>query len=245
VRALILAAGYATRMHPLTLDRAKPLLPVGGLPIVDRIADNLVRVEGLEQIALVTNHRFFSQFRQWADGRDRGVPLRVIDDGTTRNDERLGALGDVRLCLDLLGPEGDWLIVAGDNLFPIEFRQAVAFFRERHTDVVTAYRQADPVRLRRTGVAVLADDGRVLEFEEKPAEPRSQWAVPPLYVYTEPTMRSLDSYLAAGLPRDAPGSFVRWLCTRAPVHALLLPEGPLDIGSIESYREADRLYSGG
>jgi glucose-1-phosphate thymidylyltransferase len=171
------------------------------------------------------------------------VPVEVLDDGTTSNENRLGAIGDIRFGMERSGWRGDWLVVAGDNLFSVEFCAVVDFFREKQTDVVTCYRQPDRDRLRRTGVATLGDDGQVLELAEKPAEPRSNWAVPPLYVYTEATLRVLPVYLEEGNPSDAPGNFLSWLCQRKAVYAFRCEAGPHDVGSLESYKRVDELYS--
>ncbi len=245
MRALVLAAGYATRMYPLTRDRPKPLLPVQGKSILDHLLDRIARVSCIEEVVVVTNSRFLERFLRWREQNvrekdvpaARRLPVEIVDDGTTSNDNRRGALGDVRLVLELRGG-GDWLIVAGDNLFPFEFSDVTDFFFRKKVDVITCHRQEDLERLRRTGVAELADDGRVISFEEKPAEPRSRWAVPPLYVYTEAALDLLGDYLQAGNPPDAPGHFVAWLCRRRPVYAFPTPEGPRDIGTLESYRDA-------
>ena len=245
MKALILAGGYATRMYPLTLDRPKALLPVGRKPIIDYIVENLARVAQVREFVIVTNRLFCEHFLDWMRSRKFFITLKIIEDGTTRNEDRLGALGDMKLALDIVGPGGDWLIVAGDNIFPYELQDAVRFFQEKGTDVVTCYQQPDLARLRLTGVAVLGEGGRVLDFEEKPAEPKSRWAVPPLYVYREATVRELPEYLAEGNPSDAPGQFLAWLCRRKAVHALVCREGPEDIGTLASYVEADRRHGDG
>lgn len=242
----MLAAGYATRMYPLTRERAKPLLPVGGKAILDHLVDRILGIREIRELAVVCNSRFLEAFREWEKARGFSVPVRIVDDGSTCNENRLGALGDLGLALEVLNAfnsRGPSLVVAGDNLFPFEFQPVVDFFRGKETDVITCYAQDDPARLRRTGVAVLADDGSVLEFEEKPAEPRSHWAVPPLYIYTAGTLQEVSRYLAEGNPPDAPGHLVRWLCHRKPVFAYRCPEGPHDVGTLESYRAVDRLYS--
>jgi glucose-1-phosphate thymidylyltransferase len=243
MRALILAAGYATRMYPLTADRPKPLLPVGQRPIIDHLVERICRVPEVERIVVVTNGRFAEHFLRWRDGARIPVPTTILDDGTASNEGRLGALGDLRLVLERLGTKGDWLVAAGDNLFEFDLRHVVDLSRAKGADAITCYEQPDLERLRRTGVAEVAEDGRVLDFEEKPREPRSRCAVPPLYVYTEATLEELPGYLAEGNPSDAPGHFVRWLCRRKPVFAWRSASGPIDVGTIESYLEADRIYS--
>ncbi len=245
MRAVILAAGYATRMHPLTLDRPKPLLPVGGRPILDRLLDGLAGVDGLGEVIVVTNSRFAGAFGEWARPREGGLPVRVLDDGTSSASGRRGAIGDLRFAIEAAGLREDLLVLAGDNLFPFDLSLLARFARDRGTDAITCYRQRDRARLRRTGVVALGEDGLVLSFAEKPAEPGSEWAVPPLYAFREETIRrELPAYLEAGHDPDAPGSFIEVLCRRRPVHALICAEGPHDIGTPESYREVDRLFGG-
>jgi glucose-1-phosphate thymidylyltransferase len=243
VKALILAAGYATRMYPLTLELPKALLPVGGKAVLDHLVENVGRVASIDELAVVTNDKFFGRFEDWARATSRGPRPRVLNDGTRSNEERLGAIGDLRWAVETLGWTCDLMVAAGDNLFPFELSALADFFRARGTDAITCYRQVDPDRLRRTGVAVLAEDGRVLDFVEKPAEPKSSWAVPPLYALRSATLDELPGYLEEGGSPDAPGNLVAWLHRRRPVYALKCARGPHDIGTLESYREADRLYS--
>ena len=243
MKALILAAGYATRMYPLTRELPKALLPVGGKAVLDHLVENLGRVASIGELAVVTNDKFFGKFKDWASAARRGPRLEVLNDGTRSNEKRLGAIGDLRWAVEALGWTCDLMVAAGDNLFPFELSGLAEFFLARGTDAITCYRQANLDRLRRTGVAVIADDGRVLDFAEKPAEPKSSWAVPPLYALQSATLDELSRYLDEGNSPDAPGNFVAWLHKRRPVYALECNQGPHDIGTLESYREADRLYS--
>ncbi len=245
MKALILAAGYATRLYPLTRDQAKPLLPVDGKPLIDSLAENISRVQAIDDLLVVTNRKFFRQFLEWAATRSFRFSPRVIDDGTTSNDRRLGAIGDLRLVVESLGIQDDLLVAAGDNVFPFELEKFAQFFLAKTCDVITCYPQQDIQRLRRTGVAILADDGRVLEFAEKPDQPKSQWAVPPLYLFTRETLGEVAAYLDEGNNPDAPGSFLSWLCPRKPVYALKCKEEPRDIGTPESYRGRAGLEGGG
>ena len=248
MRALILAAGYGVRMRPLTDDCPKPLLPLGGRPLLDYLDENLGRVRGLEAIVVVSNHRFIEHIQGWAARRQGGPPLEVVDDGTMTNETRLGAIADLRLGVEAAaggaaGPEGDWLVLGGDNLYPFELDDFVRFHRERRADAIAVHRQTDLAALRRTGVAVLDAEDRVLEFAEKPAEPRSTWAVPPLYCFTAATIRDVPEYLAAGNSPDAPGHLVAWLCGRKPVHAWRAPRSPEDLGTLEGYEALARRYA--
>lgn len=243
MKALILAAGYARRMLPLTADRAKPLLPVAGVPIVNHLMRNIAQVDEIREVVLVSNHKFVGQFEDWARDHAFGPELRVIDDGSTDEGNRLGAIGDIQFAVDHCELREDLMVVAGDNLFSFSLQAMVDFYRDKGTDVITAYRQSDVERLRRTGVVTLDGDGRVLAFAEKPAEPVSEWAVPPIYLYTAETLGEIPGYLAAGHPPDAPGHLVAWLCARKPVHAFVCDEVPHDIGTLDSYRRVNELLS--
>ena len=253
MKALILAAGYAIRMYPLTRHRAKPLLPVGGRPIIDHIIERVAEVEQINDVVLVTNHKFYDQFTEWADGCNFGINLHILDDGTSSEEGRRGAIGDIQFALTQLAsppcpglPSDDFsdlLVLAGDNVFTFGLQDMVDFFRKRATDVFGVYRQIDVERLRRSGVAILDRDGRVAAFAEKPEEPATQWAAPPIYAYTRDTLDEVERYLAEGNNPDAPGHFVTWICKRRPVYAFSLAEAPYDVGNLDSYRDVNRLFS--
>jgi glucose-1-phosphate thymidylyltransferase len=249
VTCIILAAGYATRLYPLTRDFPKPLLEVAGRSILDRIVDNALRVPRLDRIVVVTNARFASQFGEWRDRRF-GAPaspppaVHIVDDGSTSNANRLGALADLHLAVEQVDVNSDALVLAGDNLFDFELAEFAAFFREAAHDCITAHELSDVEQLRRTGVVELSDEDRVLHFAEKPAEPRSSWAVPPFYAYTRRTLRErLPAYLAQGGEGDAPGSFIPWLIQRIPVYAFRFEGARYDIGNRESYERVARLFA--
>lgn len=246
--AVILAAGYATRLYPLTRDVPKPLLEVAGRSIVDRIIDNAEGIADLREIVVVTNHRFVEHFQRWADTRrsssSRGI--RVIDDGSTSNENRLGALSDLKLAVDVLverGLDQPVLVLAGDNLFDFDLCDLAVFAGERESDCITAHRQDDVEALRRTGVVELSHDNRVLSFAEKPAEPKSTWAVPPVYVYRPETLKvDLPNFLSEENESDAPGSFIPWLIQRKPVYAFSFTGGRYDIGNLASYEAVKRVF---
>lgn len=247
--AVILAAGYATRLYPLTKDVPKPLLEVAGRSIIDRILDNALESPGIESVVVVTNHRFIGHFERWnAASPSRGVPITILDDGSTSNETRIGALGDLRLASDHLARTGGLddavLVLAGDNLFDFALSGFVDYARAAGTDCITAHHLEDVEQLRRTGVVELDGDDRVLSFEEKPAAPRSSWAVPPLYVYRPGTLvERLPAYLAEGNNPDAPGNFIPWLVAQTTVHAYRFESARYDIGTLESYRAVQALFA--
>lgn len=247
MQALILAAGYGTRLYPLTRDRPKPLLPVAGRPLLDFLAENLGRVEELEAVWTVTNGRFEDEVRAWA-GQARAelpVPLEVLSNGTERPEERLGAVGDVAFALDRMGPGGDLLVVAGDNLFEFELSEmARAAGSAPEADALVAVEElTDRERLRRGGVAEVDEEGRIRRFEEKPDEPRATTAAAPLYVYRESVRPLFSRYVEEGGDPDAPGHFLEWLVPRRRVWAWRMPGPRLDIGTPEAYREVRARYA--
>jgi glucose-1-phosphate thymidylyltransferase len=228
VKALILAAGYATRLSPLTDDFPKGLLPVGGRPIVDWIVDNIRRAR-IDDIRLVTNARFAPLFEDWSDA------VTILDDGTSTNETRLGAIGDIEFA-DL---DDDALIVAGDNLFEYELADLVAFWRKREGSAVAVHDVGSKELAKKYGVIDVDADGRIVDFAEKPEVPASTLVATATYLYTRAHLQLVDTYLAGGNPPDQPGHFVAWLHRREPVYAYRFDGGWFDVGDIGQLLEAD------
>jgi len=232
VKALILAAGYATRLKPLTDDRPKQLLPVGGRPIVDWIVEKL-RDAGIEDVHLVTNARFAPQLERWSEAN--GVT--VHDDGTTTNETRLGAIGDLQF-VDL---DDDLLVIAGDNLFDFALADFVEFWRahDQPASAVAVHDVGTKELARLYGVVAVGEDDRIVDFVEKPADPPSTLIATATYLYPRAHVRLVDTYLADGNPPDQPGNFVAWLQGREPVYAYRFEGGWYDIGDRGQLLEAD------
>lgn len=228
MKALILAAGYATRLKPLTDDFPKGLLPVGGRPMVDWIVDNLRRA-GVEDIAVVTNARFAPLFEQWADG------VRIVDDGTSTNEMRLGAIGDMQFA----SLDDDALVIAGDNLFDYELAGFIAFWRERGGSAVAVHDVGDRRLAQRYGIVELDAQDRIVDFVEKPDDPPSTLAATATYLYARAHLRLVDAYLEEGNNPDQPGNFVAWLHRREPVYAYRFAGGWYDVGDHAQLLEAD------
>ena len=238
MNALVLAAGYATRLRPLTDELPKQLLPVGGRPMLDWIADKLDEVPDLREIHVVTNARYAPAFQEWARNRP-GVS--VHDDGTASNDDRLGAIGDVAFVLGRTDLGGDHLLaIAGDNLFDASLADYVAWWREKGTaSALAVHDVGDRELARQYGVVELGPDERVLDFVEKPPEPPSTLAATATYIFHREHLPLVETYLAAGNPADQPGNFIAWLHRREPVYGYALPGAWHDIGTPEQLLEAD------
>lgn len=246
MKAVVLAAGYATRLYPLTLDRPKPLLEVGGRPILERLLDRLAPIAGLDRIYVVTNAKFAARFREWAAGyepaREELRPV-VIDDGTHDDETKLGAIGDLALTIDRGEIDDDLLVAAGDNLFTTDLGEFARFGADRGAPAEAVYDVGDLERIKRYSSIVLDDADRVVAFEEKPAEPRSTLAGIALYFYPRAVLPLVRTYLDEGGNPDQPGHLVAWLHTRVPTYGWRLPGEWYDIGSKETLAEADAAFS--
>jgi glucose-1-phosphate thymidylyltransferase len=237
VKALILAAGYATRLRPLTDDIPKMLLPLAERPMLDYLLDRLHEIDDLDGIHLVTNARFAEAFRDWAPGN-----LAVHDDGTTSNDDRLGAIGDIAFAIERAGLEGeDLLVVAGDNLIGYSLADFVEFWRGKDGSAIAVREIGDRELLTQYGVVQLDEDNRVVDLEEKPAEPKSNLAATASYLYRGDHLALLPRYLEEGNPPDAPGNFTVWLHTREPVYGYRAEGEWHDIGDLSQLIEADNM----
>ena len=240
MKCLFLAAGYATRLYPLTENYPKPLLEVAGRSILDRLIDDLDATGLVDAYAVVTNHKFAGQFRDWAAAY--GDRMTIVDDGTSTNETRLGAVRDIRFALAALGWEEDCLILAGDNLLSFSLASFLGYARKKDTSCIMRYYEPSVRRLRKSGVVKIDRSGRVLSMEEKPLSPRSRWCCPPFYFYKKEDLARLDEALAAGCGVDAPGSLAAWIASVSPVHAMKMPGPRYDIGDLESYRAVCAVF---
>jgi glucose-1-phosphate thymidylyltransferase len=218
------------------------LLPVAGRPMLDYLLDRVDEIAELERAHLVSNARFADDFRRWAEQRSGRLPVEVLDDGTTSNDDRLGAIGDIRFTLEQARlADDDLFVVAGDNLIGYDLRDYVHFWRERGGSAIALRHEPDIELIKQYGVVELDKADRVVSFEEKPAEPRSSLAATAAYLYPADHVALIPQYLDEGNPPDAPGNFVAWLHSRAPVYGYRFTGDWLDIGNKEQLLEADNL----
>jgi glucose-1-phosphate thymidylyltransferase len=237
LKAIILAGGYATRLQPLTNDLSKCLLPVGGRPMVDWILDRIREVEAVDAVHVVTNSRFAKHFERWAMSEER---VTVHDDGTSSNEDRLGAMGDVAFTLRQAEIDDDVLVVAGDNLFDYSLDDFAAFWRSKGVaSAVAVLDVRDPRLASQYGIVAVAADERITSFVEKPADPPSTLAATATYIYHREHVPLVERYLAEGNAPDQVGSFIAWLHSREPVFAYRLAGNWLDIGDKEQLLAAD------
>ena len=240
MKCLILAAGYATRLYPLTENFPKPLLKVRDKAILDHLVDDLAPV--VEEFVVISNHKFAAHFQAWAGGRAEKIV--VVDDGTSTNETRLGAVCDIKFAIDALNLDDDMLVIAGDNLLDFSLRSFVSYAEGKGASCIMRYNEPSEARLHKSGVVEIDAEDRIVSMEEKPAEPKSHWCCPPFYYYTKEDARKVGEGIAAGCGTDAPGSFIAWLSTVSPVYAMEMPGRRYDIGNLESYTKVCEEYCG-
>lgn len=242
MKNIVIAAGYATRLYPLTENFPKPLLEIGGSTILGRLVADIDAIGDVDEHIIVTNHRFVGHFERWASEFQTAKPVRILDDGTETNEGRLGAVCDLLLALERFGIADDLLVIAADNILDFSLRGFVDCFKEKHTSLVMCHHEPELKRLQRTGVIAVDDAMRVLEMQEKPECPVSHWAVPPFYIYRKEDLPLIKDCLNQGCGKDAPGNLARYLCDRVTVHAWVMPGRRHDIGTPDSYYEARELF---
>lgn len=243
MKALILAAGYGTRLYPLTKDTPKPLLVIKNKPILEYILKNIEEA-GIAEVYIITNDRFFEKISRWVKEYKSCLKIKVIDDHTTSNDDRLGAIKDIEFTISQEQITDDILVIAGDNLFNLSLKDFIRFSLEKQADaVVCAYDVKDIKKASLYGITEIDKDKRVVSFEEKPKEPKSTLAAMAIYYFPKKTLTLISEYLSAGEKNDAPGFFLKWLSRKGKVFAYVFDGRWFDIGSIEAYEEAQRVWS--
>ena len=247
MKTLILAAGYATRLYPLTENFPKPLLKVGDRTILDWLVDDIATSNLVDEYIVISNHRFARHFEEWASGRPEHIT--VLDDGTSTNETRLGAVCDVQLAIQQTMERGEtsddgYLVIAGDNLLDFSLTRFMQYALEKGTSCIMRYYEPSDKRLLKCGVVTVDDDDLVKEMTEKSPEPATHWACPPFYYYTAKDATLVRKGIQQGCGTDAPGSFIAWLCKQVSVHAMQMPGHRYDIGNLQSYEEVQQNYKG-
>ena len=242
MKCIILAAGYATRLYPLTKNKPKPLLDVAGKPILEHILEKVSKVTDINEVFIVTNDRFYPCFIEWKKGYRFPDKIHIVNDGTTTNENRLGAIADLQYTVDKMGIDDEIMVLAGDNLFDFELYDFVEFYRRKVADCISVHEINDVERLKRTGVVEVDRKWKVVSFEEKPENPKTNLAVPPFYIYKKETLPLISEYLKEGNNPDAPGNFIPWLIKKKDVYAFKFEGERYDIGTPESYETVIRLY---
>ena len=242
MKCLILAAGYATRLYPLTENFPKPLLTVGEKTILDWLIDDIDESGAVDEYVVISNHKYYPHFVAWAKSKRQKIT--VLNDGTTSNETRLGAVKDIQFAIDELSLAGDMLVIAGDNVLDFSLTKFVNYAREKKTSCIMRYFEPRHEKLLKTGVVTVGENDLVLKMTEKSPTPETNWCCPPFYYYTAADAQLVAKGIAEGCGTDAPGSYIAWLCTQTPVHAMEMPGSRYDIGNLESYEKVKAEYKG-
>jgi len=240
MNALLLAAGFGTRMGELSKRIAKPLLPISDIPIAEYLVRKLKSTGRFKAIYVISNGLYYEQFSDWLNKFDHH-DISLLNDGAIDNENRLGAIADLKYAVEQKGIEGPLLVLAGDNLFDFDLNDLIDFYDEKKATVVAAYHQTDIEKLRKTGVASINEESRITGFQEKPAEPDDEYAVPCLYMFDESAMKLISEYIEEGNNADAPGNFINWLYKRQPVFAFKFDSDLYSIGDVESYARTRKI----
>jgi glucose-1-phosphate thymidylyltransferase len=245
MKVLILAAGYATRLYPLTLTQPKPLLPVAGKPMIEHVLDNIAPIPGIDRVYVVTNAKFADHFQKWADNyaaTKSKLHFTIVNDKSTDDTNKLGAIGDMHLVMEREKIDDDLIVVAGDNLFSQTLEAFGQICRKRNAPVLAVYDVGNLEEIKKYNSISIDGDGKITYFEEKPKDPKSTLTGIALYYYPKATLPLIQQYIKEGNNPDQPGRLVQWLYTRTPVYTWNVPGIWFDIGSKESLEEANKIF---
>ncbi|HEX8472658.1 MAG TPA: nucleotidyltransferase family protein [Pyrinomonadaceae bacterium] len=246
MKLIVLGAGYATRLYPLTLNQPKPLLTVAGKPMLEHVLDNLATIKDIQHVYIVTNEKFVNHFQRWAEGyqaRGRGLDFTVVNDHSTDDSNKLGAIGDLHLVLNEERIDDDIIVVAGDNLFSHGLEEFGEFCRRMNAPVLAVYDVGDLEAIKKYNAIEADETGAITFFEEKPAEPRSTLTGIALYYYPKHTLGLIRQYIGEGNNPDQPGRLVQWMYQRTPFYTWRVPGLWYDVGSKETLEEANRIFT--
>lgn len=245
MKCIILAAGYATRLYPLTEKYPKPLLKVKDKAIIEWLIDDISSISDIDEIIIISNHKFINIFNEWKESFEGKLPVTILDDGSTENEKRLGAVRDIAFAIKAAHISDDLMVIAGDNLLDFSLSGFCQFFDEKKATCIMRHYEDSVEKLQRTGVALVDENSLVIEMEEKPKIPKSNWAIPPFYLYKREDLQKIIYGVQNEVCNlDAPGSFIEWFCGKSEVYAYLMPGNRYDIGNIESYRNICKEYCG-
>ena len=242
MKALILAAGYATRLYPLTLDKPKALLPIAGKPILDYIVDEIETIEEIDEVIIISNHKFYPHFSKWIENKKSSLNIIVLNDNTTDDKNKLGAIGDINFAIESLGLNDDLLIMAGDNIFTFPLIDYYNAFKEKLCDMILVKELSSLSDLRRMANVETDENGIVTGMVEKPQNPKTNLAAYASYIYKKDTVPLIKKYLQEGNNPDAPGFFPSWLYKIKSIYAYKFNGECYDIGTPESYKEVNKIF---
>ena len=246
MKCLVLAAGYATRLYPLTENFPKPLLQVGNKTILDWLLDDIDKTKRINEYIIVSNHKFIEYFKEWVEKKKLYSPITLIDDGSMCNEERLGAVKDIELAISKLKIDEEMVVMAGDNLLDFSLAKFIKYYDSKNSTCIMRYYEENKEKIKKSASVRVDEMEKVINMEEKPKDPEDNWCSPPFYIYSEDAVRMVNVALNSGCMKDSPGSFIAYIYDKLPVYAMEMPGHRYDIGSIESYEYVkEKVYNKG
>lgn len=242
MKCLILAAGYATRLYPLTENFPKPLLKVGKKTILDWLVDDIDTCGLVDEYVVISNHKYAHHFVEWAEQKTQKIT--VVDDGTSSNETRLGAVKDIWFAIEKLNIKDEVLVIAGDNVLDFSLCDFIKYAKEKNTSSIMRYYEGNREKLKKCGVVKIDENDIILNMTEKSPNPESNWCCPPFYYYLWEDVELIPKAIEDNVSTDAPGSLVAWLCKKSKVHAMEMIGKRYDIGNLESYAQVGKDYKG-
>lgn len=244
MKCIILAAGYATRLYPLTKNFPKPLLKVKDKTIIDWLIDDITLSNKIDEFIIISNHKYIDAFKKWNEQKTSSVKITLLDDGTTDNENRKGAVADIQFAIDELKLDDDLLIVAGDNVLDFSLTMFIKYFDEKKSTCIMRYYEENIENLKKSATVKIDENDIVTEMIEKPNIPTSNWCCPAFYIYVKEDVKKVKEALEDGCSKDAPGSYISWLYDKSKVYSMKMPGKRYDIGTLESYDKVNKEYTG-
>ena len=242
MKCLVLAAGYATRLYPLTENFPKPLLEVKGKTILDWLIDDIDTLGAVDEYVVISNHKYAHHFKAWAKTKTQKIT--VVDDGTETNETRLGAVKDIQYAIETRALYDDMLVIAGDNVLDFSLTELIRYAKDKQTSCIMRYYESNGKKLLKSGIVTIDENDKVLQMTEKSPTPATNWCCPPFYYYTKKDASLVEKGIESGCGTDAPGSYIAWLCEQTTVHAMEMPGKRYDIGDLTSYEIVKAEYQG-
>ena len=242
MKCLILAAGYATRLYPLTENFPKPLLEVGGKTILDWLLDDMDTMGVIDEYVVISNHKYYQHFVNWAASKP--MKITVVDDGTSSNETRLGAVRDIQFAIDSLQLDDDMLVMAGDNLLDFSMTKFIRYALEKNAPCTMRYYEPSFQKLLKSGIVTVDDSDQITRMTEKVPDPETNWVSVAFYYYPKDVAKLIGQALADGCGVDAPGSFMIWVSQRTTSYAMEMPGHRYDVGNLDSYQKIKAEYKG-
>jgi glucose-1-phosphate thymidylyltransferase len=244
MKVLILAGGFAKRMGKYCENCPKPLLPLAGKKVIDHIIDKLSKIDDISDVIISTNQKFGQQFNDWIKGSGDSLSISLIVEPAMKEGEKLGSIGALQYCIDQKGIDEDLLVINGDNVFTFDLKDFISFSRTMDSMVLTIFDTKDLNEAAKYGVVQLDGEGRLIDFIEKPEQPKTTLAAIGIYYYSRSTLPKIKQYIDEGNNTDTIGFFNQWMHSREPVLAHVFREGKwFDIGTPEVYEQAERELS--